>query len=187
MEWWVGSPMKVSGYCALDFRLHLFGGQGQYCSENFSDVLVIAIISPKAKIVQIKTSPSWISTTRWWFHNNKSSKTFPLLQTDWKIHEKIRGTQSKNFCVHSSKILPLKSNQNVTWNVSTNKGSSVQVNHTMMTWSRNYRLVPKIVRFVIKYLMKILIRKHLSLLSCRRSKSIYEFSMSFRAGRSNVP
>ena len=59
--------MKVSGYCALDFRLHLFGGQGQcWLLRNFSDVLVIAIISPKAKIVQIKTSPSWISPTKFW-------------------------------------------------------------------------------------------------------------------------
>ena len=177
--------MKVSGYCALDFRLHLFGGQGQYCSENFSDVLVIAIISPKAKIVQIKTSVLNINN-KMTIPQQQKFKNFSSA-ADWKIHEKIRGTHSKKCCVHSSKILPLKSNQNVTWNVSTNKGSSVQVNHTMMTRSRNYRLVPKIVRFVIKYLMKILIRKHLSLLSCRRSKSIYEFSMSFRAGRTNVP
>ena len=93
----VGSPMKVSGYCALDFRLHLFGGQGQcWLLRNFSDVLVIAIISPKAKIVQIKTSPSWISPTKFWtplfiFFPN-FSKVQNFCQQTRKIHEKISRT-----------------------------------------------------------------------------------------------
>ena len=62
-------------------------------SENFSDVLVIAIISPKAKIVQIKTSPSWISPTKFWtplfiFFPN-FSKVQNFCQQTRKIHEKI--------------------------------------------------------------------------------------------------
>ena len=77
-------------------------------SENFSDVLVIAIISPKAKIVQIKTSPSWISPTKFWtplfiFFPN-ISKVQNFCQQTRKIHEKISRTDissRKKCCVHS--------------------------------------------------------------------------------------